>query len=246
MLIEPVAGLGPDVIAVFTGRDDAAPGEGNLAHRRPHRPAELATARATLAARIGVPVASWHLMHQVHGNEVAEVGPGTPLGAELRGVDAAVTACRDRALVVQAADCVPVLLAGPGTIGVAHAGRVGVASDVIGAAVAALRALEEPRAPLRSAIGPAIGPCCYEVPGALQDEVAGLVGDEVRATTSDGAPSLDLPGQVARRLGALGIEVVADERTCTSCDQRWFSHRRDPAAGRQIGLIARRDAERAA
>jgi hypothetical protein len=96
----------------------------------------------------------------------------TPPGRELRGVDAAVTALPGRVLAVQSADCVPVLLAGPGAIGVAHAGRAGVLQGVIPAVVAALRQLAQP-GPLRAVLGPAIGGCCYEVPAELRERGRG-------------------------------------------------------------------------
>ncbi|MFP4149610.1 MAG: hypothetical protein ACLFV0_08975, partial [Nitriliruptoraceae bacterium] len=61
--------LGADVRAVFTGRDRQAPAlpvgqPGNLAHRRPHRPADLASARRQLGAATGTDPARWHLLHQ--------------------------------------------------------------------------------------------------------------------------------------------------------------------------------------
>jgi polyphenol oxidase len=204
VILETVA-LAADVRAWFTGRDRAAPEPvlgraGNLAHRRPHQPAELARTRAALAARVGVPDDRWHCMHQVHGAEVATVTAATPLGAELRGVDAAVTRTIDRALVVQVADCVPVVLAGDGVTGVVHAGRRGVALDVVGAAVAAAGALGAAPEALRAAIGPAIGGCCYEVPAALRTEVAAVAPDAVAETTWGTLR----PRPAGRRHGAAG------------------------------------------
>ena len=236
--------LGPGVGAWFTGRDPdvARPAigqAGNLSHRRPHLPAELARNRQQVARRIGQPTARWHLMQQVHGAEVAIVDDATPLGAELRDVDAAVTVGSDRPLVVQVADCVPVLVAGPTTIGVAHAGRAGVSEGVVGAAVAAMRRLGDAPETLRAVIGPAIGGCCYEVPAALQDEVTGVV-PEARATTTWGTPSLDLRAGVRAQLSASGVgDVTQVADTCTRCDARWFSHRRDPTSGRQVGVVVR-------
>jgi len=249
------ATLGEGVDAWFTGRDvGAAPvpvgAPGNLAHRRPHRPADLAAARREVGDATRTDPRTWHLMHQVHGGEVAVVDERTPPGAELRGVDAAVTTCVERPLVVQIADCIPVLLTAPGAIGVAHAGRAGVTAGVAPRAVAALRRLVGASAPVRAVLGPAIGPCCYEVPAELRESiVAGLSGtgpaaiveaQQVATRTRWSTPSLDLPTAVRAQLTAADVEVTGSAAPCTCCDTAWFSHRRDPASGRQIGLIVRR------
>lgn len=244
MIVETVE-LGPGARAWFTGRDPDGPKPplghaGNLAHRRPHQPRELARTRAAVGARIGVAPDRWHLLHQVHGADVAVVTAATPLGSELRGVDAAVTTEPDRALVVQTADCVPVVLAGDEVVGVAHAGRLGVQADVVGALVAAAAGLDALGGTLRAAIGPAIGGCCYEVPAAMRDEV-GAAAPVAKAETTWGTPSLDLPAAVEARLAELGVEVLARVGGCTRCDpdRRWFSHRADPDTGRQAALVVR-------
>jgi polyphenol oxidase len=248
-LVLPVD-LGPGVRAAVTGRDTAASppavgAAGNLSHRRPHRPDDLARARREVGAATGTDPATWHLLHQVHGADVAVVDADTPIGAELRGVDAAVTSEPGRPLTVQTADCVPVLLAGPTAIGVAHAGRAGVALGVVEAVLDAVVALGEARH-LRAVVGPAIGGCCYEVPVAMRDEVA-ATHPEAAATTTWGTPSLDLPAAVVATLGAGGVASVTSLGGCTRCDPegRWFSHRADPDAGRQLGLVVR-DVEAAA
>jgi polyphenol oxidase len=249
-LVLPVD-LGPGVRAAVTGRDTAATAPavgaaGNLSHRRPHRPDDLARARREVGAATGTDPVTWHLLHQVHGADVAVVGADTPIGAELRGVDAAVTSEPGRPLAVQTADCVPVLLVGPTAIGVAHAGRAGVVLGVVEAVLDAVVALGQPRHHLRAAVGPAIGGCCYEVPAVMRDEVA-TTHPAAAATTTWGTPSLDLPAAVAATLGANGVATVTSVGGCTRCDAggRWFSHRSDPDAGRQLGMVVR-DAEVAA
>lgn len=236
------ADLPAGVRAVFTGRDrDAVPPplgqSGNLAHRRPHRPRDLAAARRRVATATATDASAWHLMHQVHGTEVAVVDATVLPGTELRGVDGVVTAMAERALVVQTADCAPVLLAAPGAVGAAHAGRAGVLSGVVATTVAALRRIAGP-GPVHAVLGPTIGPCCYEVPAAMRDDALGRI-EAIGATTSWGTPALDLPGALLAQLADLDV-VVADQRPpCTRCDDRFFSHRRDPDSGRQIGLVVR-------
>lgn len=243
-LVVPVD-LGAGVRAAVTGRDLDAPAPpvgaaGNLSHRRPHRPDDLARARAAVGAATGTEPGAWHLLRQVHGAEVATVDAATPPGAELRDVDAVVTTVPGRVLAVQTADCVPVLLAGPTAVAVAHAGRAGVELGVVPAVVDALSGLGAPPAALRVVLGPAIGGCCYEVPAVLQQQVAGRV-ERVQATTTWGTPSLDLPGAVEAQLAAAGVGEVSRIGGCTRCDPegRWFSHRADPTTGRQLGLVVR-------
>lgn len=237
--------LQPEVRGWFTGRDRQAPavplgGHGNLAHRRPHRPVDLAAARREVAAATGTDATGWHLLHQVHGRRVAVVDASVPPGKELRGVDAAVTALPGRVLGVQAADCVPLLLAAPGAVGVAHAGRAGVLSGVVPAVVDALRRLAGTH-PLHAVLGPAIGGCCYEVPAELR-EAAEARQPGIGAVTRWGTPSLDLPRAVRDQLETAGVEVLGGPAACTYGADDCFSHRRDPASGRQLGLVVLDDA----
>lgn len=230
------APLGPGVEAWFTGRarraDPPVGRAGNLSHHRPHVPEVLAADRASVGERTGTDPAAWHLMVQVHGADVGRVVEDTPLGAELRDVDALVSAERGRVLAAAAADCVPVLLQGPGGVAAVHAGRRGVVAGTVAAATAALGGATH------AAVGPAIGGCCYEVPQQMRDEVA-AVHPRAHATTTWGTPSLDLPGAVLDGLAAAGVRA---ERVggCTRCEPGWFSHRADPDSGRQFALVVRR------
>lgn len=217
---------------------------GNLSHRRPHQPSWLAADRAAAADEMGIEPEDLHLMQQVHGRDVGVVVASTPRGAELRGVDALVTREPGRALVVQVADCVPVLLASrTGPVGAVHAGRRGVELGIVPAALDALDELGAPVDSVDAVIGPAIGGCCYEVPEEMQAEIV-AAHPEARARTTWDSPSLDLPAAVAALLEAAGVRRVQRAGGCTRCDPeaRWFSHRRDPATGRQAGVVVRRTA----
>jgi polyphenol oxidase len=228
-----------------TSRDDPPVGRaGNLSHRRPHRPIDLARERARASAVMDLDFGALHLMRQCHGAEVGIVDATTAYGAEFDGVDVLVTAEQDRPLAVAVADCVPVLLAGGRTIAAVHAGRLGVAAGAVGAALETMRDLGEELVHVRAVVGPSIGGCCYEVPADLQRRFSSAHPDAA-ATTTWGTPSLDLPTAVRRQLGGAGITDIAEVGGCTYCDpeQRWFSHRADPGAGRQYGVIVRRGPE---
>lgn len=234
--------LTPPVRAWFTGRgrepEPAVGRAGNLSARRPHQPARLAADRRAAFGRHGVRPERVHLLRQVHGAGVAVVDADTPPGAVLRDVDAAVTRESDRPLAVLTADCLPVLLAGPTVVAVAHAGWRGLFGGVLQATVDAVERAGDPPEQLRAAIGPAIHPCCYEVSEDLRRTVTATHPDAA-ATTGWGTPALDLPGVAARLLADRGV-VVDTVGVCTRCGaDDWFSHRADPEAGRQAGVVVR-------
>jgi polyphenol oxidase len=156
---------------------------------------------------------------QVHGTRVVVDAEG---GEE---ADGQITTRPGVAAIVLVADCLPVALAGPGAAGMLHAGWRGLSEGVLEAGVAAVGGSEGAAA----AIGPGIGPCCYEV------------GDDVRAVFGTTERTLDLKAVARERLHAAGVREVHDCGLCTACDaERFFSHRRDRGVtGRQAGLAWR-------
>ena len=126
--------------------------------------------------------------------------------------------------LVFTADCLPVAVAGPGGVAMLHAGWRGLAGGIVAAGAEAVEATS-------AAIGPGIGPCCYEV----GDEVLGAFAD-----LGDGVAEgrmLDLPEVARRLLARAGVERVESAGLCTSCEaELFFSHRRDAGrTGRQGG-----------
>ena len=139
------------------------------------------------------------------------------------------------------ADCLPVVLSSRDgeRLGIAHAGWRGLHAGVIEATVGALGV---PGTELLAWLGPAIGPRAFEV------------GEEVRAAfTADdpgsaqafvanarGRWQADLYALARRRLRALGVDSVSGGTACTFTEQdRYFSYRRDPKAGRMATLLWR-------
>jgi polyphenol oxidase len=125
---------------------------------------------------------------QVHGAAVVAIKKERGVRGEGRdgregregrtsGPDADILVSDDPAiaLAVRAADCVPLLLADPssGAVAAVHAGWRGTAAGAAPAAVAALeREFGSRASDLVAAIGPSIGPCCYEVGTELVDAFA--------------------------------------------------------------------------
>jgi YfiH family protein len=178
---------------------------------------------------------------QVHGTAALRVSEapaaGTVFDAGPR--DILVTDLPRVALAVQTADCVPVVLAGPGAAGIAHAGWRGSARNAAGAAVEELSRLGVSPPRMRAWLGPSIGPCCYEVGG---DVAAQFAGEFVRRSCA-GRYTLDLPAVNRSQLEAAGVPAanISAHPTCTRCGgQKFASYRRDgAAAGRMITLVAR-------
>ena len=182
------------------------------------------TNRKRLAGAAGIDSASIAMGWQVHGTDVKEWT--APPDGELEKVDGHVTGRDDLALLVIVADCLPVALSDGERVAMVHCGWRGLAGGVLANASAHFDT-----APA-AAVGPGIGPCCYEV------------GDEVRdqfdARFANGR-MLDLRAIADASLRAAGIEQIEHVDLCTSCrEDLFFSHRRDGGVtGRQGGLVWR-------
>jgi polyphenol oxidase len=194
-----------------------------------------------LADSLGAPDLPLVRATQVHGNRVVTVErrPARGETVDAGACDALVTGLAGVGLVVQTADCVPVLLASSDAVGAVHAGWRGAAANVAGAGVGSLLAITAEPGSIRAWLGPAIGPCCYEV-GA---EVAELFAPDFVRATARGKVHLDLPGVVRSQLSAAGVppESIMQPNGCTMCGgERYASWRRDrERAGRMIALVAR-------
>lgn len=180
------------------------------------------------------PEAAW--VHQIHSARVVTVAAGVS-GPQGRG-DALISGAHDLALAVVTADCVPVVLAGRRTIAAIHAGWRGIAADVVGETLARLG--ERPTEVV-AWIGPAIGPCCYEVGAEVAEEVASASDPGVVLARARQRPHLDLAGAVTHQLRRRGVEAVRTVVACTRCDSgSLWSYRRDgKGAGRNLAFIWR-------
>ena len=182
----------------------------------------------------------------LHGAAVARIDPRRP-DAALGRADAVLTTRPGMPAAVRTADCVPVLLAaeGGGAAAAVHAGWRGLAAGVVEAGVAALREAAAGDV-LRAAVGPRIGPCCYEVDAPVWHALGARYGAAVEAALTPSRPAhvrLDLAALVRRARAAAGlaagrIEILED--VCTCCDPvRFESARRDgPRSGRLVHWIA--------
>ncbi len=189
----------------------------------------VAENRSRFARALGFPPERLITTPQVHGTSVLAVDSTTAAGALQTRADILISDCPGYLLMQRFADCVPLLFWHPEAraVGVAHAGWRGTALGVGARTVEAL-ASTYGAAPsgLRAAIGPSIGPCCFEVGEevvAAFPAVEGAVSDG-----SSGRPHLDLWELNRRALVAAGVppDKIELSNVCTRCHgAQFFSHR---------------------
>jgi YfiH family protein len=187
--------------------------------------------RRRLTSALGLDPDRVLIGRQVHGADLAiHLEPQVPSpfaapGTEVAEVDGQVAIEAGLAPLVFTADCLPIALAGPGGVAMLHCGWRGLAAGIIPRGVEAVAATD-------AAIGPGIGPCCYEVGG---DVLATFTALGVDAP----GPTLDLTAVARGMLADAGVARVEAAELCTSCEEaRFFSHRRDNGrTGRQAGLV---------
>lgn len=218
----------------------------NLGPGRGDEPARVAGNFALLGRALGFDPACCALTHQVHGTAVRRITAADALGldAPRPDCDILITGRPGAALVVFGADCPPVLLYDPetGAVGAAHCGWRGTAQGCAAAAVRAMAAAfgSRPEA-LRCAIGPGIGPCCFEtdgdVPAAMRAALGPAAEPYLRPTGAKW--HVDLPALNRLWLERAGVTHIDVSNSCTAClPELFWSHRRMGAArGSQIAVI---------
>ncbi len=192
--------------------------------------------RARMTAALA-PAGRLLLLRQVHGTAV-QLAPwsGTP------EADASVAETPGFLLGIETADCLPVLMVDPRrrVVAAIHAGWRGTASGVTARAVAALRARGCDPGDLLAALGPGIGPCCYEVSPELRQ--AFDPGDaEFFRPGRNGRPHLDVRAANRRQLLAAGLRaeriLSLDHCTFCRCDLYHSFRREGKGAGRMISFV---------
>ena len=186
-------------------------------------------------------------LRQVHGTRVVRVGVAdTAPGAPIHEADAVVTSEAGVACAVQAADCLPVLLAAPDgrAVAAAHAGWRGLSAGVVEAAIEALCQVGQcGPGDVVAWLGACIGPEAFEVGedvliafGAIPAHDGARAG---RFQAKGGAKwHADLPGLARDRLAAAGVGRISGGAWCTVSDpSRFFSYRRDGVTGRMAAAV---------
>lgn len=192
--------------------------------------------REATAAELGIDPGRVVTMHQVHSADVEYVT--RPYGSNPPKLDAVFTDRPNLALLVQVADCVPVLLADPvaGLVGAAHSGRQGTYLGIVPALVQAMAERGADPEAMVALIGPAACGKCYEVSSQLRDEVAAAL-PETYAETRQGTPALDVRAGVQAQLQAEGLLNIQHDARCTIENPDLYSYRRERRTGRFAGII---------
>ncbi len=179
--------------------------------------------------------------YQVHSANVRLVGRAHTGTVQLQ-TDGLLTTTPGVAILFRFADCAPIVLFDPvrRAVGLVHAGWRGAANGVVAAAVAAfVRHAGSRPSDLWAGIGPAIGPCCYEVGAEVVEAVAVACPPETPiAAQQNGALHLDLPAVVRAQLLAAGVGTVEMSGLCTACRvDEWFSHRAEGGRTGRFGML---------
>ena len=219
---------GPYEVAFSTrqgGVSDGSYASLNLGLKTADEPDNVAENRRRLFGEVGARPGGVSWSFQRHSATVLRAGQGG-----MGDGDGVWTDSPDEAVLQLTADCVPIALvrtdpARP-AVAVLHAGWRGLLAGIVAAGVEALGP-----GPLAAAVGPSIGPCCYEV----GPEVAEPFGPDVMR-----GRNLDLWAASERALRAAGVERVERFDLCTACNpELFFSHRRDSGVTGRQGVIAR-------
>ena len=178
---------------------------------------------------IGADLEKLALNYQVHSDRVLRAAP------RVRGEQADGLWTDEPGLPILAlsADCLPIALAradrGEPAVAVLHVGWRGLLAGIVEAGARALGERE-----LAAAIGPGIGPCCYDVGEEVAAPFRERFGDDVVHESR-----LDLWTSAERTLRAAGVERVKRFDRCTACEpETFFSHRRDGGRTGRQGVIA--------
>jgi purine-nucleoside/S-methyl-5'-thioadenosine phosphorylase / adenosine deaminase len=185
--------------------------------------------RRIACGAIGADAEKLALNFQVHSGRVLEAAPG------MRGerADGLWTNEPGLPILAMSADCLPVAVvradAHERAVAVLHVGWRGLLAGILDAGAQALGGRG-----LSAAIGPGIGPCCYEVGEVVAAPFRERFGDDVLR-----GDRLDLWTSAERALRAAGVEHVDRFDRCTACEpETFFSHRRDAGRTGRQGVIA--------
>jgi YfiH family protein len=176
-------------------------------------------------------------LRQVHGsNVVVDPPPG-----ETPEADAAITRLSGVVLVVQTADCLPVIFTSIDAteLAVAHAGWRGLANGVL---EATLHAMSTEPDKLLAWLGPAISQPAFEVGGEVREEFLAhdAAAADCFAENERGRWQADLYALARMRLAGAGVERISGGEYCTVNEpERFFSYRRDGACGRMASFVFR-------
>lgn len=223
----------------------------NLGCHRGDEPDRVRENYRRFCAAIGVDMGAIVMTNQVHGDVVRGVDEGDIkadlLAQTLFEADGLTTDRPGVALAIFSADCVPILFFDPvaRAVGACHAGWRGTAAAIAAKTVRAMAQRYGCKAEdIHCAIGPAIGPCCFETDGDVPEAMKTALGDLAAPYMSKTGEKwqVDLKG-INRALlldAGVGEEHIDLSGECTCCEhERYWSHRYTKGLrGSQAAVIA--------
>lgn len=212
----------------------------NISLSRGDDPADVRENYHRMCAALGTDFHRLVMTHQVHEDYIRPVGPQDVLPDPLAPIevdaDGLITATPGLCLTIFYADCVPVLLYDPQkrVIAAVHSGWRGTALAIAQKAAGKMAAEYGSRPEdILAAIGPGIGPCCFEthadVPTALTAQLGqGAAPYMIPKVERPGKFAVDLKGIIRWELLEAGLreEHIATLPLCTACHpELYWSHR---------------------
>jgi len=198
-------------------------------------PERVVENRRRLAEEVGIDPGRARMAWQRHGTVVRKASPEGILrpGTRHEPCDGFWSDESGQGMMLLTADCLPVAIARQSddnpALAVLHVGWRGLLEGIVGSGVAALGGGR-----FAAAIGPGIGPCCYEVGNEVAEPFTRRFGPEV---VSEGR--LDLWRAAELALTEAGSREVERTDLCTFCHpELFFSHRRDRGTTGRQGVIA--------
>ncbi len=193
-----------------------------------------------VAAVLGVRAGDFVSPHQVHGRRVVRVG-SEHRGTVIPEADGLITDEPGVPLLLRFADCTPLLVYDPThrAIGLGHAGWRGTVLRMAeGLVEAMVQEFGGVPAEMVGAVGPAIGPCCYQVgPDVVASVEESLGPGFLSRREPDGHAHFDLWEANRSQLLDAGVGSVEVAGVCTSCHRdEFFSHRGDGGRTGRFGV----------
>jgi YfiH family protein len=204
--------------------------------------------RLLIARHTSLPLNRFVFASQVHGDHIAvieESDLSEDSYSVIKKTDGLISKARNIALIVLAADCVPVFLYDrvKGVVGAFHAGWRGLCNQIV---LKGLQMMTEQFGcqtdDITSFIGPSIGQCCYEVKSKVLEKVKNNVPTYEKAIkTQEGKSFLDLKKGIKLQLLSKGLidSNITVSKDCTKCNTDiYFSYRAEQETGRFCAGIA--------
>ena len=207
--------------------------------------------RRRYCAAFGLDAAKAVTAEQIHGDSIVvvtarECGRGALLyETAIPQTDALITNIPDLPLLMFYADCVPVYFLDPEhkAIGMAHAGWKGTVAQIASKTLKLLTKQFGTRPQdCLVAVGPSIGPCCYEIDQFVHDKIhaAFTQPEELLQKTSTGKWKLDLWAANRQQLEGIGVPAqnIVVAGVCTSCNTHmYFSYRAEHGKTGRMGAL---------